>query len=161
MTPEEFEEWASDYLNEHIYPRYKIEIDNVDGKYHYDKLGTHAKCDVLIEEKHRRFDPDKFRKVPDDLLVEVLQDASTGQLGWFWFPPDRHANTMFVYSQFYGDVLVRAITWMHSDMRGWVADAQNWKHIRLHKSTKGKGLTVNLVIPIKELGMVVRTWHGA
>ena len=158
-TPKDFETWASDYLNEYLYPRYGIEIDSTDGKYHYDKRGTHAKRDLLIEEKHRRYDPDKFREVPDDILIEVMQDASTGQQGWFWFPVDRDPDTMFVYSQFYGEMFVRAFVWRHQDMRIWLRDMKNWACIRPHVSMEGRGLTLNLLIPVKELNMTIRTWQ--
>lgn len=145
---QEFEAYASGETNTRVLANFFAEIVE-GGCPAYDKVGiTRSGERVFIEEKHRR------GGVRHDVLIEYMQDASTGQLGWFWWPEDRDPETVFVYTFFKGGVgseLQKAYGWRHSSMRGFVGARENWMHLKDHTSEAGRGLTKNHSIPIEVL----------
>lgn len=152
---ESFEQYGSvhcDVIYHTVMPG--VSIDQK-GCIEYDKILRWKNHKIFVEEKIRD-------GIYNDILVELVQDASTCTLGWFYTM--RPADTRFVYTMFNGQGgdLVTAVNWKHEDLVSFLSDKSMWRFTRPHISYRGMGLTVNLAIPcdilfresiIKEFGV--------
>lgn len=104
------------------------------------------KRDSYVEEKFRHFN--RLENVYDDQLIEIVQDIKTGNLGWYY--------TTRADSIFYIICVANKPRYMYKlnllEFKNWfISWLENQGYVRCAISTKGWGITLNIIVPNKEI----------
>jgi len=98
---------------------------------------------------------EKFRsRIRDDILIELIQDANTGELGWFFTTGCDYLH--YIMAGEGGRTILYRIEW--PGFKAWLLQDPKRFEYGTKVSADGYGMTINIVVPIKVIPETIIQW---